>query len=56
MTTYSGKEGDYLTFDRNHLRGGQERLYNNRDDVPGYSEEDALLESGLPLTSGLNQA
>ena len=56
MTTYSGKEGDYLTFDRNRLRGGQEGLYNNRDDVPGYSEEDALLESGLPLTSGLNQA
>ena len=48
MTTYSGKEVDYLTFDRNRFRWGQERFYNNPDDVPGYTEEDGLLENGLP--------
>jgi len=54
MTTYSGQEGDFLTFDRNRLRGGQEGFYNNLDDVPGYTEEDVILENGLPMTSGLN--
>ena len=55
-TTYSGQEADYLTFDRNRFRRGQEGFYNNPDDMPGYTEEDDLLENGLPLSSGLNQA
>jgi hypothetical protein len=56
MTTYSGHEGDYLTFDRNRLRGVQEGFYNNPDYVPGYTEEDGLLENGHPLIYGLNHA
>lgn len=42
MTTHSGQEGDYLTFDRNHLRGRQDAFFNNPDDVPGYTEVDGL--------------
>ena len=42
MTTHSGQEGDYLTFDRNRLRSRQEEYFNNPDDVPGYTEDDGF--------------
>lgn len=50
MNTYSGQEGEYLTFDRNRNRAG----YNERfDDPPAYTDEDLMINDAFTLTSGV---